>query len=409
MKCRHCKASLSHNFIDLGNAPPSNAYITRENLSIHEKSLPLKVLVCSNCWLVQTEDTAVCQDLFSSDYAYFSSYSSTWLLHAQQYVAQMISRFGLNTNSFIIEVAANDGYLLQYAQKANVPCLGIEPTQSTALSAKEKGIDIVEGFFGVDLAEQLSKKGTNADLMTANNVLAHVPDINDFVSGFTILLKQNGVATFEFPHLMQLVAQNQFDTIYHEHYSYLSLIAVKKIFEHNDLRIFDVVELPTHGGSLRVFTCRKDSNHHQTTENVERILQQEIKAGMTSLNYYTNFQIKAETIKNDFLNFLINARNQGKKVIGYGAAAKGNTLLNFTRVHSDLINFVVDRNPAKQGKHLPGSHIPIVDESHIKIFRPDYVVILPWNLKEEIIEQLKYIRDWGGQFVTAIPQVNIES
>jgi len=406
MNCRHCSTELTHRFLDLGTAPPSNAYLSEENLKTREKYFPLKVMVCTNCWLVQTEDTADSAELFSSSYAYFSSYSSTWLKHAERYVQDMITRFDLNSQSQIVEVAANDGYLLQYAKLAGIPCLGIEPTHSTASAARQKGIEIIESFFGAEVGRKLKENGKAADLMTANNVLAHVPDINDFVAGFAALLKPDGVATFEFPHLLQLVQHNQFDTIYHEHYSYLSLLTVKKIFEQNGLRIFDVSELPTHGGSLRVFACRPDAKH-SLSEHVAVMFDKERSAGMMDLNFYKNFQARAETARDEFLNFLNKARDSGKKTIGYGAAAKGNTLLNFAGVHSDLVNFVTDRSPAKQGKYLPGSHIPITDESRIKSFRPDYVVILPWNLKEEIMQQLDYIRGWGGQFVTAIPGLKI--
>ncbi|MFH1903488.1 MAG: class I SAM-dependent methyltransferase [Candidatus Omnitrophota bacterium] len=407
MKCRHCNTDLSLSFIDLGSAPPSNAYLTPDKLKTPEKWFPLKVMVCSACWLVQTEDCPGADELFSPDYAYFSSYSSTWLAHAQNYVEKMSARFNLNKTSNVVEVAANDGYLLQYVKQAGIPCFGIEPTKNTADVARQKGIDIMENFFGVKLAKILANEEKCADLMVANNVLAHVPDINDFVSGFAILLKPNGVATFEFPHLLQLVSQNQFDTIYHEHYSYLSLTSANRIFNKNGLSVFDVEQLSTHGGSLRVFAGRKDSACREQTKNVSALLTLEVQAGMTTIDYYNGFQDKANKVKNDFLSFLIAARNKGKKIIGYGAAAKGNTLLNYAGVRPDLISFVVDLNPAKQGKCLPGSRIPVVAESYIKTFRPDYVTILPWNLKEEIMTQLSYIRDWGGKFVTAVPHLEI--
>jgi ubiquinone/menaquinone biosynthesis C-methylase UbiE len=407
MKCRNCKADLSISFVDLGSAPPSNAYLTAEKLDVPEKWFPLKVMVCSDCWLVQTEDFAQAHELFDSEYAYFSGFSTSWLAHAETYVTDMIARFGLNKDSHVIEVAANDGYLLQYVKKAGIPCLGIEPTKSAATVARQKGIDIVENFFGVALAQKLAKDGQHADLMVANNVLAHVPDINDFVSGFEILLKADGVVTFEFPHLLQLVSQNQFDTIYHEHFSYLSLTTVERILDKNGLLVFDVENLPTHGGSLRVFACRKDTGRHERLKSVSEFLSQESRSGITTVDYYKGFQEKANKVKNDFLAFLINVRSQAKKVVGYGAAAKGNTFLNYAGVRSDLVSFVVDRNPAKQGKYLPGSRIPIVDEKCIRSFCPDYVVIFPWNLKEEIIQQLSYIKDWGGKFVTAIPRLEI--
>jgi SAM-dependent methyltransferase len=373
-----------------------------------EKWFPLRVLVCTDCWLAQTEDYAGVEELFSADYAYFSSYSTTWLQHAQRYVADMVKRFGLNANSHVIEIAANDGYLLQYVKARGIPCLGVEPTSSTAAMARTKGIEIIEDFFGIRLAERLVAEGRQADLTAANNVLAHVPDINDFVSGFARLLKPQGVATFEFPHLLRLVEQNQFDTIYHEHFSYFSLTAVTRILERNGLGVFDVEELPTHGGSLRVFAQRGDTGRRETTNRVAEMLVREKASGMATPDFYVGFQSKADRVKNDFLAFLIEAKRAGRKVAAYGAAAKGNTLLNYAGVRADLLAYVVERNPAKQEKFLPGSRIPIVTESFIRDDRPDYVVILPWNLREEVVAQLDYIREWGGQFVTAIPQLHIE-
>jgi len=408
MKCRHCGAELSLPLIDLGSAPPSNAYLTTTTLQAPEKWFALKVLVCNECWLAQTEDTTGVEELFDSDYAYFSSFSSTWLSHAERYVAEMQARFGLDKTSHVVEIAANDGYLLQYVKALDIPCLGIEPTASTAAAARAKGINIVENFFGVQLARELSSQGRQADLTTANNVLAHVPDINDFVAGFAVLLKPRGIATFEFPHLLQLMAENQFDTIYHEHFSYLSLTAVDRIFTYNGLTVFDVEELPTHGGSLRVFAQRTDSGAHATTSRVAEMLAREDAAGLTTPDYYADFQSRADFIKNTFLAFLIEAKNAGKKVAAYGAAAKGNTLLNYAGIRPDLLPWVIDRNPAKQGKYLPGSRIPIVSETRLRIERPDYVVILPWNLREEIMAQLEYVRAWDGRFVTAVPKLNIE-
>lgn len=407
MKCRHCQTELTLPLIDLATAPPSNAYLTQAMLHVPEKYFPLRVLVCDQCWLVQTEDYAGAEELFSSDYAYFSSFSTTWLRHAEKYVVDMTSRFGLNEDSHLVEVAANDGYLLQYAKARGIPCLGIEPTTSTANAARAKGIEIVEEFFGVKLAQKLAAAGKQADLTAANNVLAHVPDINDFVGGFAALLKPAGVSTFEFPHLFRMVSENQFDTIYHEHYSYLSLIAVNRIFEQNGLSVFDVEELPTHGGSLRVYAQRSDTGAREVTADVGRVLQKEAAAGMASTEFYAGFQAKANRVKNDFLAFLIEAKRTGKTVAGYGAAAKGNTLMNYAGVRPDLLSYVVDRNPAKQDKFLPGCRLPIVDEEHLKQARPDYVVILPWNLRTEVVEQLAYIREWGGQFVTAVPMLKI--
>jgi len=319
----------------------------------------------------------------------------------------MAARFGLNGSSHVVEVAANDGYLLQYAKERGIPCLGIEPTTSTADAARAKGIEIVEEFFGAKLGQQLAAQGKQADLTVANNVLAHVPDINDFVGGFAAILKPTGVSTFEFPHLLRLVSENQFDTIYHEHYSYLSLTAVKRIFERNGLSVFDVEELPTHGGSLRVFAQRKDTGKREVSPNVAKLQDRETAAGMTNATFYAGFQDKANKVKNDFLAFLIEAKRAGKTVTGYGAAAKGNTLMNYAGVRPDLMSYVVDRNPAKQGKFLPGCRLPIVAEERLKQTRPDYVVILPWNLRTEVVEQLAYIREWGGKFVTAVPSFKI--
>ncbi|OQX92038.1 MAG: SAM-dependent methyltransferase [candidate division Zixibacteria bacterium 4484_95] len=407
MKCRHCGSKLKLSLVDLGSAPPSNAYLTERSMSSAEKWFPLRVLVCTNCWLVQTEDFAGRDELFNADYAYFSSFSQTWLDHAERYVEDMTERFGLDSNSYMVEVAANDGYLLQFAKDRNIPCTGVEPTASTSKVARAKGIPVVEDFFGVRLAKELLVQGKQADVITANNVLAHVPDINDFVAGFTVLLKPKGIATFEFPHILRLVEGNQFDTIYHEHFSYLSLTAVSRIFIAHGLTIFDVKELPTHGGSLRVFAQRSTSRKWAKSNNVEVLLQKEGETGINSAAYYSGFQTRVDTAKNDFLAFLLEARKQGKSVAGYGAAAKGNTLLNYAGIRPDLISFIVDRNPAKQGKFMPGSRIPIVDEKHLKADKPDYVVVLPWNLKEEINNQLNYIRQWDGKFITAVPRLEI--
>jgi SAM-dependent methyltransferase len=409
MKCRHCGADLVLPLIDLGSAPPSNAYLTEVTLRAPEKWFPLRVLVCTECWLAQTEDYAGVVELFAADYAYFSSFSTSWLAHAERYVADMTARFGLDASSQVVEVAANDGYLLQYMKARGIPCLGIEPTASTAAAARARGIDIVEDFFGLRLARELVQQGRAADLTAANNVLAHVPDINDFVAGFAHLLKPTGVATFEFPHLLKLVQQNQFDTIYHEHFSYLSLTVVLRVFERGGLAVFDVDELPTHGGSLRVYAQRSDTGTRQTSEDVRRLSAWEIDAGVKTTGLYACFQSSADRVKNDFLAFLIAAGNSGKTVAAYGAAAKGNTLLNYAGIRPDLIQFVVDRNPAKQGKYMPGSRIPIVDEAHLKASRSDYVVVLPWNLKAELMQQLDYARAWGARFVTAVPNLTVDA
>lgn len=407
MKCRHCGTPLEKTFVDLGASPPSNAYLTREALGRPEVWYPLRVLVCTNCWLVQTDDHAGREELFAHDYAYFSSTSSGWLAHSHAYVDAMIERFGLSAESLVVEVAANDGYLLQYVKAAGVPCYGVEPTASTAAAAREKGIEIVERFFGVELASELADAGKQADLTAANNVLAHVPDINDFVSGFARLLKPEGVSTFEFPHLLNLVRQNQFDTIYHEHYSYLSLTAVSRIFAANGLTVFDVEELPTHGGSLRVYAQRKDTGKHPPSDRLRALQKAETEAGIESLAFYEGFQAKAEKVKDDFVHFLIEAKRKGLKVGAYGAAAKGNTLMNFAGIRPDLIPYVVDRAAAKQGKHMPGSRIPIVDEAHLDTDRPDLIVILPWNIREEVMRQLDHARGWGARFVTAVPELRI--
>ncbi len=407
MKCRHCDAMLKLPLVDLGSAPPSNAYLTEQNLHTPEQWFPLRVLVCESCWLVQTEDFTRADALFDADYAYFSGFSQSWLQHSERYVADMVERFGLNEQSHVVEVAANDGYLLQYVKARHIPCTGIEPTASTANAARQKGLEIIEDFFGVKLAEQLVAAGKQADLTTANNVLAHVPDINDFVAGFSRLLKPRGVATFEFPHLLRLIESNQFDTIYHEHFSYLSLTAVEHIFTANGLSLFDVEEHPTHGGSLRVFAQPADTGKQTVSAKITELLQREMQAGITTSDYYSGFQTKTDQVKNNFLGFLLKAKQQGKTVAAYGAAAKGNTLINYAGIRPDLIAFVVDRNPAKQGKFMPGSRIPIVHEDRLMQTKPDYVIILPWNIQHEIKEQLEYVKEWNGRFVVAVPGLSV--
>jgi SAM-dependent methyltransferase len=407
MKCRHCSVELKHTFVDLGSSPPSNAYLSKEALKKVEEFYPLKVMVCNNCWLVQTEDFVKADTMFASDYAYFSSYSTSWLDHAKDYVDKVSSKFYLNNMSKVVEVAANDGYLLQYIRDKNIPCYGIEPTYGTAQAAREKGIEIVEDFFGVDLACRLEKQGRQADLMIANNVLAHVPDINDFVKGFSIMLKPNGVVTFEFPHVLNLINNNQFDTIYHEHYSYLSFTAVCNICDFNGLSVFDVEEIPTHGGSLRVYAQLSSSGSHKVNTNVVNIIDTEDRAGINSINAYIGFQEQAENIKNSFISFLINKKNNGHSVVGYGAAAKGSTLLNFSGVRPDLLPYVVDKSDAKKDKFMPGTRVPIMSEMQLKKDKPDYVVIFPWNIQDEIIEQLAYIKEWDGKFVVFIPSMRV--
>jgi 2-polyprenyl-3-methyl-5-hydroxy-6-metoxy-1,4-benzoquinol methylase len=411
MSCRHCQAPVTLPLADLGTAPPSNAYLRADALQAPERWYPLRVLVCETCWLVQTEDFAQAHELFDADYAYFSSFSSSWLAHAQAYVTHMATRFALHSRSHVVEIAANDGYLLQYVAQRGIPCLGVEPTASTAAAAREKGLTVVERFFGVALARELVVQGHAADLTAANNVLAHVPDINDFVAGFAVLLKPQGVATFEFPHLLELVQHCQFDTLYHEHFSYLSLTAVQRIFAAQGLTVFDVETLPTHGGSLRVFARRTDGTAGPLAEpvhdRVSHMLQREADAGVKTPNFYNDLQAQATRIKRELLSFLISAQAQGQKVAAYGAAAKGNTLLNFCGVRSDMVRYVVDKNPAKQDKFLPGSRIPVVDELTLKADQPDYVLILPWNLREEVVAQLAYVRDWGGQLVVAVPGLEV--
>jgi len=407
MNCRHCRRPVSLTLVDLGTAPPSNAYLPPEKLHAPEAWFPLKVLVCEGCWLAQTEDVADAALYFDAGYAYFSGYSRTWLDHCRDYVAAMAERFGLTAASHVVEVAANDGSLLQFVRERGIPCLGIEPTTSTAEAARGKGLEIVEEFFGVPLARRLAAAGRRADLTAANNVLAHVPDINDFTAGFATLLADQGVATFEFPHLLRLLAETQFDTIYHEHFSYLSLTAVTTIFTANGLTVFDVEELPTHGGSLRVFAQRADTGRRPVLPAVAAMLDRERRAGLTAPAAYRDFQRRAERVKHEFLEFLLTARREGRTVAAYGAAAKGNTLLNFAGVRPELIACVADRNPAKQGKRLPGSRIPIVDERALETLGPDYVVILPWNIREEVIAQLAGLRARGTRFVTAIPSLKV--
>ena len=407
MKCRHCDSDLRLSLVDLGSSPPSNAYLTEQTLHEPELWFPLRVVVCEQCWLVQTEDFADAEKLFDAKYAYFSGFSSGWLAHCEKYVADMVTRFDLNADSHVVEIAANDGYLLQYVKARNIPCTGVEPTASTAAAARAKGIAIVEDFFGTGLANRLAAQGKQADLTVANNVLAHVPDINDFVAGFSVLLKPTGVATFEFPHLSKLIEESQFDTVYHEHFSYLSLTAVERIFVANGLTVFDVEEHPTHGGSLRVFAQRGDVGQHTRSVRVDELLEREAQAGMITPGFYLGFQAKTDKIKNDFLSFLLDAMYEGKTLAAYGAAAKGNTLLNYSGVRPDLLPYAVDLSPFKQGKYLPGSRIPIVTEERIRERKPDYVLILPWNIKEEVMRQLAYVREWGGSFVTAVPKLEI--
>lgn len=406
MNCRHCNAALTQQVIDLGHQPASNAYLSAEQLEGTEAYAPLKVYVCHQCWLVQIPSFHASHELFTADYAYFSSVSQSWLAHAQAYVEKMVDRFGLTSEDWVVEVASNDGYLLQYVAQRGIPCTGIEPTASTAAAAREKGIESIERFFGVKLAQELVATRGHASLTAANNVLAHVPDINDFVGGFAVLLANEGVSTFEFPHLVNLIEQNQFDTIYHEHYSYLSLTAVAKIFAAQGLRVFDVEEVTTHGGSLRVYACRADASHAESPA-VQAMLDREAAVGVTNPDWYAKLASAAEQIKLDLLDFLIKTRREGKRVAAYGAAAKGNTLLNYAGVRSDLIDFVCDAAPSKQGRFMPGSHVPILPPAALAERKPDYVMILPWNLTAEITQSQAQVREWGGQFVVAIPRLSL--
>lgn len=409
MKCRFDQKPLTEVFVDLGFSPPSNAFLTLEQLNEPEIHFPLRLYVNERNFLVQVDEYEKADKIFSDDYVYFSSYSSSWLAHSKQYVEMMIDRFGFTHQNQVIEIASNDGYLLQYFKEKNIPVLGIEPTLSTASVAQEKGINTITEFFGVKLAKELADKGQKADLLLGNNVLAHVPDLNEFVAGLKIALKETGVITMEFPHLMQLVEQNQFDTIYHEHFSYFSFHTVKIIFEHHGLTLFDVEEISTHGGSLRIFARHTENQTLPVSKRVSMLLEKEKTAGMTQISYYRGFQERVNTVKNQLLTFMLEQAKAGKKVGAYGAAAKGNTLLNYCGVKPDLLPWVVDASPHKQGKYLPGTHVPVLSEEIIIAERPDYILILPWNIKDEVCEQLSYIREWGGQFVVAIPELTIIS
>lgn len=404
MKCRFCDTPLQDVFLDLGSAPPSNAFLRAEDLNAAESWFPLRLYTCAHCHLVQVDEVQKHDALFSGDYVYFSSYSRSWLAHAERYVAHAAERLGLGPDSLVMEIASNDGYLLQYAKARGIPCVGIEPTASTAAAARERGIETIERFFGLPFAQEFAASRRRADLVVANNVLAHVPDLNDFVAGLAAVLAAGGTVTIEFPHLLQLVAQRQFDTVYHEHFSYFSFHTVQRILAHHGLRVWDVEELATHGGSLRLWACH-DGAAHRETPAVAGLLAKEATAGMLDMDFYRDFQHVADTVKNDFLAFLLDCKRSGKQVVGYGAAAKGNTLLNYAGVRPDLLGYVVDASPHKQGRNLPGSRIPVVAENKLGETRPDFVVILPWNLREEISEQLDYIREWGGKFVTAVPNL----
>ena len=405
-KCRFCNESLEVTFADLGTSPLSNSFLKKIDLTNKESVFPLHAYVCRNCFLVQLEEFKSPAKIFN-DYAYFSSYSETWINHAKEYVNQMVDRFDLDENNFVIEIASNDGYLLQNFQNKHIPCLGIEPAANVAEVAKKKGIKTIVKFFGIDTAKEISSNEKKADLLLGNNVLAHVPNINDFVEGMRILLNPRGIITMEFPHLMQLIDKNQFDTIYHEHFSYLSLYTVRKIFEQHNLKIFDVEELKTHGGSLRIYATHIENSTYDINDNVKKLLEKEIEFGITNLSTYANFQDRINNVKKQLLDFVDSAKNEKKKIVCYGAAAKGNTLLNYCNIGLDHINYVVDRSSYKQGMYLPGTHIPIKSIDEIKKTKPDYVLILPWNLQKEISEQISFIKAWGGKFVIPIPEVKI--
>ncbi|WP_368646592.1 class I SAM-dependent methyltransferase [Castellaniella ginsengisoli] len=406
MNCRHCGAMLHHTFLDLGFAPPSNAYLKAEDLSRPETYFPLKIRVCDECWLVQTEDYARADELFSPEYAYFSSTSSGWLAHARRYTQTMTERLRLAGESFVIEIASNDGYLLKNFVATGIPCLGIEPTASTAAAAEAIGVPVLREFFGEKLGGKLADEGRQADLIAGNNVYAHVPDINDFTRGLAAALKPEGTITLEFPHLLRLIQNNQFDTVYHEHFSYLSIHAVQRIFEAAGLRIYDIEELPTHGGSVRVYGCHTAAPMEQRPD-IERVLRLEVEGGLLDLATYQAFQARADRVKDELLGFLLEQKRLGKTVAAYGAAAKGNTLLNYAGVKPDLLPFVCDAAAAKQGQYLPGSHIPILAPHMLAEQRPDYVLILPWNIAAEVREQNRHLSEQGTQFVTAVPQLEV--
>ena len=406
--CRFCHNPLQHTFINLGKSPIANDYLTSEQLNQKEKFYPLHTYVCEECLLVQLEEFESPDHIFGDgDYAYFSSYSESWLAHVKAYTDLMVEKFGFNNHSQIIEIASNDGYLLQYFQEKGIPVLGIEPAANTAEVAIAKGIPSLTKFFGIQTARELVAANQQADLLLGNNVLAHVPNINDFVAGMKIVLKQNGILTMEFPHLLQLIEHNQFDTIYHEHFSYLSFLSVEQIFAAHNLTLFDVEELPTHGGSLRIYGKHDHAAFPIISERVTQLKAKEISAGLNRLETYIFFEQKVKDTKFKLLKFLLTAKAEGKSIVGYGAPAKGNTLLNYCGVDKDLIDYTVDRNPHKQGLFLPGTHIPILHPEKIRETKPDYLLILPWNLKDEVMQQMSFISEWGGQFVVPIPEVTV--
>lgn len=404
--CRSCGAGLERTFVDLGMSPLANSYIKPEQTNRMEPFYPLHVYVCEKCLLVQLEQFSTPQDIFS-DYAYFSSFSESWLAHARTYVDMIVDRFRLNQDSRVVEIASNDGYLLKNFVARGIPVLGVEPAANVAKVAREKGISTKVAFFGEKTAGGLVEDGWTADLIIGNNVLAHVPDLNDFVSGLKVLLKPTGLITMEFPHLLQLVEQNQFDTIYHEHFSYFSFIAVERVFSRHGMKLFDVEALPTHGGSLRIYACHGSDISKPTHARAKELKSREEAIGFGSLSHYLSFGPQVEATKRKLLSFLIAAKQEGKRVVGYGAPAKGNTLLNYCGIRNDFVDYTVDRSPHKQGHFLPGVHIPIYEPERVRATQPDYLLILPWNIREEVIQQMSYIREWGGKFVVPIPEVRV--
>ena len=406
MKCRFCENILKYSFVDLGTSPLSNSYLNEQDIQKMEPFFPLHVYICEACYLVQLPEVQNHEYIFS-DYAYFSSYSETWLKHARDYTSFMIERFKLDSNSQVVEIASNDGYLLQYFKEKRVPVLGVEPAKNVAKVSQDAGIPTIVKFFGVQTANELAAEGKHADLLLGNNVLAHVPNLKDFVRGLKILLKPQGIITMEFPHLMRLIEENQFDTIYHEHFSYFSFITVERIFRKHCLTIFDVEELPTHGGSLRIYASHNEDTSKPISKSVRNLIKREEARGFTKIEFYLSFMEKVKETKRNILDFLIKAKNQEKSIAGYGAPAKGNTLLNYCGISTDFIDYTVDRSPHKQGHFLPGSHIPIYHPDKIKETKPDYLLVLPWNLKDEIVKQMAHIYQWGGQFLVLIPNVNI--
>lgn len=405
--CRICGSNQLSVFLSLGNSPLANSYLAEEELHNMEPYYPLEVYICEDCYLVQLEEHETVRKIFSSNYAYFSSYSDSWLEHCKRYVEMMINRFRLDKESFIIEIGSNDGYLLQYFKRAGIPVLGVEPSSSTAEAAIEKGIPTDIVFFDEPYANSMKESGRSADLIIGNNVLAHNPNLHEFIEGIKIALRPDGIITMEFPHLLKLIQENQFDTIYHEHFSYFSFRTAKQLFELHDLTFFDVEELPTHGGSLRVYAKRTDDAINEVTSKVSELLQKEERAGMLELGTYYNLDKRVKRTKRDLLQLLIQMKNEKKRIAGYGAPAKGNTLLNYCGIGNDILDYTVDRNPQKQQMFLPGTHIPILHPERIREDKPDYLLILPWNIKEEIMEQMNHIREWGGSFIIPIPSVEV--